>query len=159
MRGKSSSRRPTSQTLAVWSSLPVTILWPSGEKAADRTPALCPASENSSWPVPVSHTLAVWSKLAVTTYWPSREKATEETSSVCPLRVSISLAVVTSHTLAVRSPLATTITSPAGEKVIDPPPVTIRRPSGENATELIGEPCFLTASNSWLLPASHTRAV
>ena len=48
-----------SHTLAVLSQLPVTIRWPSGEKATDRMPPLCPLSVSSSLPLAASHTLAV----------------------------------------------------------------------------------------------------
>jgi len=54
IRENKSLRLATSQTFAVWSRLPVTIRLASGEKAADRTEALCPLRREQ---FPAAHNL------------------------------------------------------------------------------------------------------
>ncbi len=81
-RVRSSTPVSAFQTLAVWSSLAVTMRWPSGLKAAELTDSVItamPARVRSSSPVAAFQTLAVLSSLAVTMRWPSGLKATELT--------------------------------------------------------------------------------
>src|SRR5439155_553386 len=73
------SARAARQTLAVLSSLQVTIRRPSGEKVTDLTQVRCPLRVRSSRPLTASHILAVLSQLPVTIRWPSGEKATDQT--------------------------------------------------------------------------------
>src|SRR6185436_16466135 len=114
-----------SQTLAVPSSLPVTIHLPSGEIAADQIEPRWPLSVLTSLPVVPSQTLAVRSLLPVRIH--CCEKAIELIQWPCPSRVSSSLPLATSHILPFPSPV----------------PVTIRRPSGEKATPFTEPQCPL----------------
>src|SRR5947209_3817561 len=70
------------------SPLPEARVLPSGLKATDDTPSVCPLRVACSLPVATSHNLIVLSLLADANVLPSGLKATDCTSSECPLRVS-----------------------------------------------------------------------
>ncbi len=97
-----------SQTLAVLSSLAVTMRSPSGLKAADKTDPAWPARVRSSAPVWASQTLAVLSALAVTMRSPSGLKAADKTNRMAGEGEEF-WPVWASQTLAVLSSLAVTM--------------------------------------------------
>ena len=102
---------------AVLSADDVTILLPSGKKAARKAASVCPTSLVLSRPVTELHIRTVLSTEAVTTSSPSGENRASTTWEEWPLNLRSSRPVAASHTRAVRSY----------------EPVTMRFPSGENA--------------------------
>jgi hypothetical protein len=151
-----------SQSLMVLSRLPVARYLPSGEKATQATPYVCPSSLKSSFPAAMSHTLAARSYPPDEARRPpSGEKTTDSTPDECPLSVKSSFPPAMSQSLMVVSSLPEARRLPSGEKVAqytlhecplkrrDTFPVaksqrqmersrlaeTRRRPSGEKATE------------------------
>ena len=88
---------------AVLSELAVTMRWPSGNTAAERTPPVWPSSVHISVPSSASHTFAVLSSLAVTMRKPSGNTAAEYTLPAWPSSVMISVPSSASHTFAVLS--------------------------------------------------------
>ncbi len=88
-----------SHTLTVPSPLPVTIRWPSGEKATDQIAPLCPLSVSSSLPLATSHTLAVPSAAAGHNPLAVRGKGHRQHAPLCPRKrlqgqVSLPLPVI-----------------------------------------------------------------
>ena len=65
----------------------------------------------------------------MTIRWPSGEKATARIGALCPLSVSSSRPLAASHTLAVLSKLPVTMRRPSGEKATEQTPPTVPRES------------------------------
>ena len=76
-----------SQTLTVWSKLPLTIFLPLGEKATLVTVPECPSNERNSRPLAASHSLMP-SSPPLTICCPVGEKATLHTGVECPMNRS-----------------------------------------------------------------------
>src|SRR5258708_10539379 len=76
-----------SQSLIVPSRLPLAKVCPSGLKATDHTPLVCPCSVMMHCPVLTSQILTIWSipPLAITS--PSGLKATDFTGLACPCKI------------------------------------------------------------------------
>src|SRR5262245_37341254 len=109
----------TSQMTALASQPPVTTRSPDGEKAADQTALVCPASFNGESGLSRFQSLIVLSTLPVMIHRPSGEKATALTWLLCPLNSRSSLPEVASQRLAVLSPHPVRIPLPSGETVSD----------------------------------------
>src|SRR5580658_9677700 len=100
---------PASQNFTFPSSLPETMVCPSGRKTALLTHISWPLKVVISFCVCTFHSLTVPSTQVVTSNWLSGEKATEVTVAVCPTNVATWVAVLRSHNLTSKSLLADAI--------------------------------------------------
>ena len=78
----------TSHTHTVLSSLPLTSSFPSGAKATDVTPPLCPVKVRTAVPVATYHRRTVLSRLPLAMSVPSGATATVSTPTLCPMRTT-----------------------------------------------------------------------